>query len=30
VLGSEGEVIEKHIGIKSAADLAALIEQHLP
>ena len=30
VLGPEGEVIEKHIGIKSAADLAALLEEHLP
>lgn len=30
VLGPEGEVIEKHIGIKSARDLAALLEEHLP
>jgi thiol-disulfide isomerase/thioredoxin len=30
VLGPDGEVIEKHIGIKSAADLAALLEEHLP
>jgi thiol-disulfide isomerase/thioredoxin len=30
VLGPEGEVIEKHIGIKSATDLAALLEEHLP
>jgi hypothetical protein len=29
VLGPEGEVIEKHIGIKSAADVAALLEEHL-
>ena len=30
VVWPEGEVIEKHIGIKSAADLAAVLEEHLP
>ena len=30
VLGPDGEVIEKHIGIKGADDLAALFEEHLP
>ena len=30
ILGPDGELIEKHIGIKSAGDLAALIEEHLP
>jgi hypothetical protein len=30
VLGPVGQVIEEHTGIKSAGDLAALIEEHLP
>ena len=30
VLGPHGELIEKHIGIKGADDLAALLEEHLP
>jgi thiol-disulfide isomerase/thioredoxin len=30
VLGPDGELIEKHIGIKGADDLAALFEEHLP
>jgi len=30
VLGPDGQVVEQHIGIKGAADLAALFEEHLP
>jgi thiol-disulfide isomerase/thioredoxin len=30
ILGRDGELIEKHIGIKSAGDLAALLEENLP
>ena len=30
VLGPDGQLIEKHLGIKSADDLAALFEEHLP
>jgi thiol-disulfide isomerase/thioredoxin len=30
VLGPSGELIEKHIGIKGADDLAALFKEHLP
>jgi thiol-disulfide isomerase/thioredoxin len=30
VLGPDGELIETHIGIKGADDLAALFEEHLP
>lgn len=30
VLGPDGELIEKHMGVKSAGDLAALVEEHLP
>jgi thiol-disulfide isomerase/thioredoxin len=30
ILGPDGELIEKHTGIKSAGDLAALIEENLP
>ena len=30
VLGPDGELIEKHIGIKGADDLAALLKEHLP
>jgi thiol-disulfide isomerase/thioredoxin len=30
VLGPDGQLVEKHIGIKGAADLAALFEEHLP
>lgn len=30
VLGPDGQLIEKHIGIKSADDLAALFAEHLP
>jgi thiol-disulfide isomerase/thioredoxin len=30
VLGPDGELIEKHIGIKGADDLAALFKEHLP
>lgn len=30
ILGPDGRLIEKHIGIKSAGDLAALIKEHLP
>ena len=30
ILGPDGELIEKHFGIKSAADLAAVIREHLP
>jgi hypothetical protein len=30
VLGPDGELIEKHIGVKGADDLAALFEEHLP
>ncbi|OGO53414.1 MAG: hypothetical protein A2V84_05855 [Chloroflexi bacterium RBG_16_70_13] len=30
ILGPDGQLIEKHIGIKSADDLAALFEEHLP
>jgi hypothetical protein len=30
ILGPNGQLIEKHTGIKSAGDLAALIEEHLP
>jgi predicted small secreted protein len=30
ILGPDGALIEKHVGIKSAGDLAALIEEHLP
>jgi thiol-disulfide isomerase/thioredoxin len=30
ILGPDGEVIEKHIGIKTAGDLAALFEENLP
>ncbi len=30
ILGSDGAVIETHVGIKKAADLVALIEAHLP
>jgi thiol-disulfide isomerase/thioredoxin len=30
VLGPDGELIEKHIGIKGADDLAALFQEHLP
>jgi thiol-disulfide isomerase/thioredoxin len=30
ILGTDGELIEKHIGIKGADDLAALFEEHLP
>ncbi len=30
VLGPDGQVVEQHIGIKSAGDLAALFEEHLP
>lgn len=30
ILGPDGQLIEKHTGIKSAGDLAALIKEHLP
>lgn len=30
VLGTDGQVVEQHIGIKGARDLAALFEEHLP
>lgn len=30
IIGPGGALIEKHIGIKSASDLAALFEEHLP
>ena len=30
VLGPDGQLIEKHIGIKGADDLAALFKEHLP
>ncbi len=30
LLGPDGELIEKHIGIKGSQDLAALIKEHLP
>lgn len=30
VLAPNGQVVEQHIGIKSAGDLAALFEKHLP
>jgi hypothetical protein len=30
ILGPDGELIEKHVGIKGAGDLAALFEEHLP
>jgi thiol-disulfide isomerase/thioredoxin len=30
LLGPDGQLIEKHIGIKGAGDLAALLEEHLP
>lgn len=30
ILGPDGELIEKHTGIKGGADLAALFEEHLP
>ncbi len=30
VLGPDGQLIEKHTGIKGAADLAALLEEHRP
>jgi hypothetical protein len=30
ILGPDGQLIEKHIGIKGAGDLAALIEEHMP
>jgi hypothetical protein len=30
LLGPDGQLIEKHIGIKGAGDLAALFEEHLP
>jgi thiol-disulfide isomerase/thioredoxin len=30
ILGPDGQLIEKHTGIKGAGDLAALIEEHLP
>ncbi|MBA2571314.1 MAG: redoxin domain-containing protein [Chloroflexi bacterium] len=30
VLAPDGRVVEQHIGIKSAGDLAALFEEHLP
>lgn len=30
ILGPGGELIEKHIGIKGANDLAALFKEHLP
>ena len=30
VLGPDGQLIEKHIGIKGADDLAALLKEHLP
>src|SRR3972149_6506560 len=30
ILGPHGQLIEKHIGMKSADDLAALFEEHLP
>jgi thiol-disulfide isomerase/thioredoxin len=30
ILGPDGELIEKHIGIKGAGDMAALFEEHLP
>ncbi|MEW5990467.1 MAG: TlpA disulfide reductase family protein [Chloroflexota bacterium] len=30
ILGPDGQLIEKHIGIKSADDLAALFAEHLP
>jgi thiol-disulfide isomerase/thioredoxin len=30
LLGPDGQLIEKHVGIKGADDLAALIEEHLP
>jgi thiol-disulfide isomerase/thioredoxin len=30
VLGPDGQLVEKHIGIKSADDLVALFEAHLP
>jgi hypothetical protein len=30
VLDPEGEVVEQHLGIKSAADMVALFKEHLP
>jgi thiol-disulfide isomerase/thioredoxin len=30
ILGPDGQLIEKHTGIKGAGDLAALIKEHLP
>lgn len=30
ILGPDGAEIEKHIGIKGADDLAALLKEHLP
>jgi len=30
ILGPHGAEIEKHIGIKGADDLAALLKEHLP
>jgi thiol-disulfide isomerase/thioredoxin len=30
VLDPDGEVVEQHLGIKSAADMVALFEEHLP
>jgi thiol-disulfide isomerase/thioredoxin len=30
VLGPDGQLIEKHIGIKGAADLESLLKEHLP
>jgi thiol-disulfide isomerase/thioredoxin len=30
ILGPDGQLIEKHTGIKGAGELAALIEEHLP
>ncbi len=30
ILGTDGALIEKHIGIKGGSDLAALFREHLP
>jgi thiol-disulfide isomerase/thioredoxin len=30
VLDPDGQVVEQHLGIKSAADMVALFEEHLP
>jgi len=30
ILGTTGQLIEKHIGIKGGSDLATLLEEHLP